>query len=217
MTLAPFIVLDGLDGTGKSTQCRLLIEWLHSKNIMAIHTTDPGGSPLGAQLRSMLLGLKQDDISLKAEAMMFMASRAELVEKILRPSLQNGVVVISDRFLLANVVYQGHAGGLDPAELWRIGQFTTGGIEPDLTFVLDLPVDQAIARRGRIADRMEARDRAFQERVREGFLLEAAERPDSIQVIDASAPASDIQQTLRFWVGGLLRLRGFPLPTEGAS
>jgi dTMP kinase len=217
MILAPFIVIDGLDGTGKSTQCRLLLEWLHFKNIMAIHTHDPGGTPLGERLRSILLDLKQDDVSLKTEAMMFMSSRAELVEKILRPSLQNGVVVISDRFLLANVVYQGHAGGLDPAELWNIGRFTTGGIEPDLTFVLDLPVEQAIARRGRSADRMEARDRAYQERVREGFLLEAAERPDSIQVIDASAPVQDIQRALRFWVGGLLRLRGFPLPPEGAS
>jgi dTMP kinase len=216
MTLAPFIVLDGLDGTGKSTQCRLLLEWLHSRNIMAVHTTDPGGTPLGAQLRSILLNLKQDDISLKAEAMMFMASRAELVEKILRPSLQNGVVVISDRFLLANVVYQGHAGGLDPAELWRIGRFTTGGIEPDMTFVLDLPIEQAVTRRGRSADRMEARDQAFQERVRKGFLHEASERPDSIQVIDASQPVQEIQQALRLWVGGLLRQRGYPI-AEGAS
>lgn len=214
MTLAPFIVLDGIDGTGKSTQCRLLLEWLHSRNIMAIHTHDPGGSPLGAQLRAILLNLKQDDISLKAEAMMFMASRAELVEKILRPSLQNGVVVVSDRFLLANVVYQGHGGGLDPEELWGIGEFTTGGIEPDLTFVLDLPVDVAAVRRGRDADRMEARDRAFQERVREGFLLEARERPESIHVIDATAPVDEIQRKLRFWVGGLLRLRGYSLPEE---
>ncbi len=216
MTLAPFIVLDGLDGTGKSTQCRLLIEWLHSKNIMAIHTHDPGGTPLGERLRSILLDLKQDDVSLKTEAMMFMASRAELVEKILRPSLENGVVVISDRFLLANVVYQGHAGGLDPDELWSIGHFTTGGIEPDLTFVLDLPVEMAAARRGRAADRMEARDRAFQQRVREGFLLEARERPESIHIIDATASVQEIQRSLRLRVGGLLRSRGFPLPPDGS-
>lgn len=215
MSLAPFIVLDGLDGTGKSTQCRLLIEWLHSKNIMAINTRDPGGTPLGERLRSILLDLKQDDVSLKTETMMFMASRAELVEKIMRPSLENGVVVISDRFLLANVVYQGHAGGLDPDELWRIGHFTTSGIEPDLTFVLDLPIEAAAARRGRNPDRMEMRDRAYQQRVRDGFLLEARDRPESIHVIDASASADEIQHLLRFWVAGLLRLRGYPMPPEG--
>ena len=217
MSLAPFIVLDGLDGTGKSTQCRLLIEWLHSRNIMAIHTHDPGGTPLGERLRTILLDLKQDDVTLRTEAMMFMASRAELVEKILRPSLENGIVVISDRFLLANVVYQGHGGGLDPEELWRIGSFTTGGIEPDLTFVLDLPIEAAAARRGRDPDRMEARDRAYQQRVREGFLIEAADRPESIHVIDASQSEYEIQRLLRFWVGGLLRLRGFPLPPEGSA
>src|SRR4051812_8429674 len=112
---APFIVLDGPDGTGKSTQSRLLLEWLHGRNISAIRCTDPGNTELGDQLRAILLDHRAQ-ISLRTEAMLFMASRAELVEKIIRPSLENGIVVICDRFLLANVVYQGHAGGLDPED-----------------------------------------------------------------------------------------------------
>jgi dTMP kinase len=208
---APFIVLDGIDGTGKSTQSRLLVEWLHSRGLAAIRCSDPGGTPLGDQLRAILLD-QHGSISLRAEALLFMASRAELVEKQIRPSLANGIVVISDRFLLANVVYQGHAGGLDPADIWRVGQFSTCGLDPDITFVLDLPLEVAEARRGQASDAFEARDRDFQARVRKGFLEEAYHQPEKIEVIDASLPVDELQRLLRERIVGLLRQRGFRLP-----
>ena len=211
MTQAPFIVFDGIDGTGKSTQSRMLLEWLHERGIAAIRTCDPGGTPVGDKLRAILLD-PQSQVSLRAEAMLFMASRAELAEKIIRPTLANGIVVISDRFTLANVVYQGHAGGLDPEDIWRIGDFVTCGVEPDITYVLDLPVEQAEARRGRTADRMEARDLAYRERVREGFLYEARLQPEKIQIFDASVSVEVLQHRLRERVTGLLRHRGFRLP-----
>ena len=210
-THAPFIVLDGIDGTGKSTQSRMLVDWLHDRGIAAIRTSDPGSTPVGDKLRAILLDANSE-ISLRAEAMLFMASRAELVEKIIRPTLANGIVVISDRFTLANVVYQGHAGGLDAEDLWRIGHFVTCGVEPDITYVLDLPVEQAEVRRGRAADRMEARDYAFRERVREGFLYEARLQPEKIQIFDASGSVDALQQRLRERVAGLLRHRGFRFP-----
>jgi len=215
MQKAPFIVLDGIDGTGKSTQTRLLVEWLHERGIAAIRCTDPGDTPIGDQLRAILLQHK-GPISLRAEALLFMASRAELVDKKIRPSLEAGIVVICDRFLLANVVYQGHAGGLDPEELWRIGQFSTAAMEPDVTIVLDLPVEEANARRGRAADRMESRDEAFQQRVREGFLFEARCNPEKTHIVDASIPLEELQKHLREWLGGLLRQRGFLL-RDGTS
>lgn len=212
MTRAPFIVLDGIDGTGKSTQSRLLVEWLHARGVAAVRCADPGGTPLGDELRAILLGHRHD-VSLRAEAMLFMASRAELVERIIRPSLEAGRVVVCDRFLLANVVYQGHAGGLDPAELWRVGRFVTQGVMPDLTLVLDLPLEVAARRRGRDADRMEARDVAYQQRVRDGFLKEAAAAED-IEVIDATPAVDALQAKLHRRITTLLQGRGYQLPGE---
>jgi len=211
MFQAPFISLDGLDGSGKSTQSQMLLEWLHERGIDAVRCCDPGGTAFGNKLRAILLD-HRDDISLRAEAMLFMASRAELIEKIIRPSLANGTVIVCDRFLLANVVYQGHAGGLDPEEIWRIGHFATCGVEPDITYVLDLPIELAQARRKGVADRLESRDRSYHERVREGFLYEARLQPEKIEVVDASGPEDVLQYWLRERILGLLRQRGFPLP-----
>ena len=123
-------------------------------------------------------------------------SRVELVERVIRPALAEGNVVICDRFLLANVVYQGHAGGLDVASLWQVGSAVIGGLRPDVTVVLDLPVEQAVARRGRVADRMEARDLDYRERVRAGFLAEAHSHPD-IRVIDASPTLEYVRDAIR--------------------
>jgi dTMP kinase len=213
MPLAPFIVLDGIDGTGKSTQVRLLVEWLRSSGIEALGCTDPGGTPVGDRLRDILLN-HRGDIDVRSEALLFMASRAELVSNVIRPALEAGTVVVCDRFLLANVAYQGHGGGLAPDELWRIGRFATGGLEPDLTLVLDLPVAAAEARRGRTADRMEARDLAYRELVRDGFLTEARAKPQRIEVVDAGPTIEDLQAILRRRVGELLRQRGYRLAKE---
>ena len=111
-----------------------------------------------------------------AEALLFMASRAELLERVIRPALDSGSLVVSDRYLLANVVYQGYAGGLNVDDLWAIGRAAAGRLEPDLTIVLDLPVDLAQRRRGREPDRLESRQLDFHERVRQGFLTEAKRR-----------------------------------------
>jgi dTMP kinase len=198
-----FVSLDGIDGTGKSTQCRLLADWLRGRGLAVTTCIEPGGTPVGDALRAIVLDACRD-ITLPCEALLYMASRAELVARVIRPALTAGGVVVSDRFLLANVVYQGHAGGLDVNELWHIGHFVTGGLEPDLTIVLDLPVEQALARRGRFADRVEQRDRAYHERVRQGFLAEARRRPEHIRVIDASPSAEVVQAATRAVIEPLL-------------
>jgi dTMP kinase len=210
MTPAPFLSLDGIDGTGKTTQCRMLVAWLNACNMPAVGCADPGGTPLGDQLRQTLLASRAE-ISPVAEALLFMASRAELVTKIIRPALNAGQVVISDRFLLANVAYQGHGHGLAPDDLWSVGQFATGGLLPDLTLVLDLPVDEAVARRGRTADRMEGRGNAYLERVRDGFRTEASRRPVTIQLVDAASDAEMVQRRLREIVRGFLAQRGYSI------
>jgi dTMP kinase len=186
-----FISLDGIDGTGKSTQCRMLASWLRGRSWSVVECADPGGTASGQVIRELLLDHKQA-LSVRCEALLFMASRAQLVAEVIRPALEAGQVIVCDRFLLANVVYQGHAGGLDPAELWQVGRLATGGLEPDLTLVLDLPLEKATARRGGRSDRMESRDGAYQQRVRDGFLHEARQRPQTIHVLDADRPVEEI-------------------------
>jgi dTMP kinase len=191
-----FLSLDGIDGTGKSTQCRLLAEWLRGRGCDVVFCVDPGGTPLGQEVRQILLSGRHH-LDAACEALLFMASRAQLVAKVIRPALDAGRVVLSDRFLLANVVYQGYGGGLDVEQLWRVGEMSTGGIEPDLTLLLDLPLDVAITRRGRAADRMESKPLDYHERVREGFLTEARRRPERIVVIDARPGIDEVQARLR--------------------
>jgi dTMP kinase len=196
MARAPFISLDGLDGAGKSTQCRLLADWLRTRGFDVVQCADPGGTPIGDVLRKLLLE-HRGHMTLPCEALLFMASRAQLVAEVIRPALDSGKAVICDRFLLANVVYQGHAGGLDPQKLWDLGLLATGGLEPDVTFVLDLPLDIAQARRKENADRMERRDAAYFTKVREGFLAEARRRPERIRIVDATLPREAVQGALR--------------------
>ncbi len=148
------------------------------------------------------------------EAMLFMASRAQLVEEIIRPALDRGEVVISDRYTLANVVYQGHAGGLNPEDLWTVGEIVTGGIEPDLTLVFDLPLDVAAARRDGEPDRMEARDAEFQQAVKSGFIFEAGRRPEKYRIIDAELDAEIVQRAVRREVGRLLLENGWIVTGE---
>jgi dTMP kinase len=191
-----FISLDGLDGTGKSTQCRVLAEWLRKQGQEVVECADPGGTPVGDAIRDLLLG-RRHDMSLPCEALLFMASRAQLTAEVIRPALAAGRTVLADRYLLANVVYQGHAGGLDPDQLWEIGRLATGSLLPDLTFVLDLPVDVALSRRTGPGDRVESRDLAYHTRVREGFLAEARRHPDTIQVVDAAQPIQKVHEQIR--------------------
>ncbi len=203
MSASLFVALDGLDGTGKSTQCRLLADWLASLGRPVTRCVDPGGTPIGDRLRELIFS-PEGGLALACEALLFMASRAQLVAQVIRPALEAGRDVVSDRFLLANVVYQGYAGGLEPDDLWRIGRFATNGLEPDLTVVLDLPHPHATTRRGRPPDRIEGRDAAYHERVRAGFLAEAGRRPERIRVVDASGPVEQVQLAVRAAVVGLL-------------
>jgi dTMP kinase len=213
MTPRPaFLSFDGVDGTGKSTQVRRLADWLRGHGVPVTACADPGGTDLGAKLREILLFGRSTRIGTRTEALLFMASRAELVEQVIRPALDRGEVVLSDRFALANVVYQGHAGGLDPAELWAVSDVATGGLRPDRTLLFDLDAAAAQARRGRTADRMEARGTDYLERVRRGFLAERAADPDRIRLVDAGPDAETVfRAVLREAVPPLVE-RGWPLP-----
>jgi dTMP kinase len=204
-----FISLDGIDGTGKSTQCRLLAEFLRGIGWTVTECTDPGGTDAGNVLRDILLSHRHQ-LALPCEALLFMASRAQLVAEVIRPALEAGHAVVCDRFTLANVVYQGHAGGLNPHQLWEVAKLATNGLEPDLTIVLDLPVHEALQRRRRPADRVESRDAEYQSRVREGFRTESQRNPARIRVIDAAPRVEIVHEYIREIVRS-----EFPVPGSG--
>lgn len=191
-----FFCLDGIDGSGKSTQVRLLAEALGQRGYELAVCRDPGSTALGERLREILLHHHGTPIHRRSEMLLYMAARAQLVEEVIRPALAGGRVVLSDRFLLANVVYQGHAGGLPPEEIWEVGRVTVAGVMPRWTFVLDLPVARALERVQRPADRMEAQGSAYLERVRAGFLSEARRLPESVAVIDADRPIAAVHDEL---------------------
>ena len=192
-----FLSFDGIDGVGKSTQLQLTSTWLEGLGYEVTCCRDPGSTPLGESIREIILNRKQLPVSLRSEMLLYMTARAQLVAEIIRPALDQEQVILSDRFLLSNVVYQGHAGGLDPAEIWRTGLVATGGILPDLSIVLNLDLPEAMARLGEEKDRMESRGEEFFGRVQAGFLHEAEQDPDTIQLVDAAGSQEDVQERVQ--------------------
>ena len=145
-------------GAGKSTQIRLLADAPTQRGREVVTCRDPGSTPLGDQLRSILLDHHDTPIHRRAEMLLYMASRAQLVEQVIRPALAAGKIVISDRYLLANIVYQAHAGGLNPSDVWQVGQITVAGIMPRLVFLLDMPAELASRRIQRCPIGLKLRD-----------------------------------------------------------
>lgn len=200
-----FISLDGLDGAGKSTQLGLLREWLIAQGREVVLCRDPGTTAVGEAVRAVLLDHGNAGMSRRAEMFLYMAARAQMVEEVIRPALAAGKTVLSDRYLLANVVYQGHAGGLDVAALWQVGRLATAGLMPDLTLVLDLTPQAAAERMTRALDRMESQGEDFRRRLREGFLKEAARDPQGTIVIDAGRCVESVQADIRSAVAAILQ------------
>ena len=211
-----FLVLDGPDGGGKTTQAARLADWLRARGLDVVTCRDPGGTALGNRLRSILTDRDSIAIALGAEMLLFMASRAQMIEEVIRPALEAGRVVVCDRFTLATIVYQGHAGGLDPAAIARVGEVATGGMFPDLTIILDVAPELARARLGAARDRIEDRPATYHDRVRHGY-LEAARGipgrgnppsfyPAPVVLIDASADSDTVFEQIQSEVGRVLAL-----------
>ena len=192
-----FFTFDGIDGTGKSTQLDLFCQWLESMGKQVVRCRDPGTTRTGEQLREIVLQRKDLLIDARCETLIYMAARAQLVHEVIRPALDAGKVVVSDRFLLANVVYQAYGFDLEPQDVWDLGAFATGGLEPDRTFVLDMDVAMAKRRLSGEADRLESRDATYFDRVRQGFLAEGRRHPDRIAIINADQTPRDVHAEIR--------------------
>jgi dTMP kinase len=188
-----FFSIDGIDGAGKSTQLQLFCERLRAHGLEVVACRDPGSTELGERIREILLsGDAKTPIGRRSEMLLYMAARAQLVDEVIRPALAAGKTVVSDRFLLANIVYQGHAGGLDVADVRDVGTIATGGVTPDCVFLLDVAIENADRRISRPLDRMEDQGPEYRRRLREGFLAEAAQSDGRIHVIDANQAADDV-------------------------
>ena len=185
--MAAFIVFEGLDGSGKSTQARGLLRRLRRRSYLALLTHEPGGTPLGEVLRRWLKGRRQ--LSPFAELSLFVAARAQLVKEVVRPALKSGVTVVADRFAASTVAYQGYGRELGLELLRQLNQAATGGLTPDLTVLLDLPIEVALGRKDNPrADTFEAAPSAFHSRVRDGYLAQADQDQDNWLILDATQP-----------------------------
>ncbi|MCL2306454.1 MAG: dTMP kinase [Planctomycetaceae bacterium] len=194
-----FITFDGGDGCGKSTQIKLLAEWLRERGIETVLCRDPGSTPLGDAVREILLRRKDLEIGTTAEMLLFMTARAQLVEEVIRPALEAKKIVLSDRYLLSNFAYQSFGGGVSLDAMQNVGQVATGGLLPDLGFVLDLPYEIAQKRVGSrgTPDRMEGKGEEYHKRVRQGFLELVALDPLRYILLDASESVETTHQQIR--------------------
>jgi dTMP kinase len=192
-----FIVFEGIDGAGKSSQVEPLVAWLHGCGRAVTTCRDPGATAAGDAIRAILLDRQDLQLAPTSEMLLYMAARAQLVAEVIQPSLARGEWVVSDRYLLANIVYQGHAGGLDPGTIRQVGTVATGGLEPDLVLLFDVDLETAARRLARPLDKLENRGDEYRGRLRAGYLAEAARRPDRIAVVDATGDLATVQANVR--------------------
>jgi dTMP kinase len=194
-----FISLEGPDGGGKSTQAGLLVEHLRHLRHDVLLTREPGGTAIGDQIRGILTDLGNTPMHPRTELLLFSSSRAQLCHEVIRPHLQAGGTVVSDRFYDSTYAYQGYGHRLDLEALRHITTFATGGLVPDLTLLLDLPAQEGLLRRKKHGgwNRLDAYDLPFHERVRQGFLALASSDPQRWVTIDAARPADEVQADIR--------------------
>jgi len=202
--LSLFITFEGPEGSGKTTQMELLRDYLQGKGYPVLATCEPGGTSIGDQIRAILLDPRNTDMLPASEALLFSAARAQIVHQVIRPHLQQGGIVLCDRYADSTLAYQGYGHGLDLDMLHTITALATGGLKPDLTVYLDIDVEEGLQRKlaahkaGQTEwNRLDQQEAAFHRRVRDGYLQMAAREPDRWLVIDAAQPLEAIQAVIR--------------------
>ncbi|MFF4141778.1 dTMP kinase [Streptomyces sp. NPDC001698] len=201
-----FIALEGGDGAGKSTQAEALADWIRSKGHEVVLTREPGATPVGKRLRSILLDVSSQGLSHRAEALLYAADRAEHVDTVVRPALKRGAVVITDRYIDSSVAYQGAGRDLSPTEIARISRWATNGLVPHLTVLLDVSPETARERFTEAPDRLESEPAEFHARVRSGFLALAAADPGRYLVVDAGQEPEAVTTVVRHRLDQMLPL-----------
>lgn len=211
-----FVSFEGGEGSGKTTQLKTLLAHLRAAGRDTVETRDPGGTPIGKQIRELLLDRENTRMAAIAELLLYEASRAQLVDEVIRPALREGRIILCDRFTDSTLAYQGHGRGLDRDLILRLNDLATGGLRPHLTLLLDLSPEVGLARaRERLAnprtrDRIEEEVLSFHQRVREGYLAIAAAEPGRVLVLDASRGILAIEAEIRQRVEALLPPSALP-------
>ncbi|WP_165669106.1 dTMP kinase [Metapseudomonas otitidis] len=193
-----FITLEGPEGAGKSTNRDFIAARLRERGVEVLLTREPGGTPLAERIRELLLAPSDESMAVDTELLLMFAARAQHLDRVIRPALEAGQVVLCDRFTDATYAYQGGGRGVSMARIAELERFVQGSLHPDLTLVFDLPVEvglQRAAARGRL-DRFEQEDRSFFEAVRQTYLERADQAPERYRVIDAAKPLADVQRYL---------------------
>ena len=193
MTNGLFITFEGADGCGKTTQIKLLDEYLRSKGYKTLLTREPGSKGLGEKLREILLNY-DGEVAPACESFLFLADRAQHVECIIKPALRNGVIVLCDRHTDSTLAYQGYGRGLDLEEIKQLNNIATGGLKPELTLLFDVDIETSQARVGKEKDRMESAGIEFFEKVRKGFLEIAKAEPDRVKVLNSADTIENIHK-----------------------
>lgn len=205
-----FVTFEGPDGCGKTTQVARLAEWLRGAGHDVIATREPGGTLIGDQVRAILHSPDNRSMRPTAELLLYCASRAQLVGEVVRPHLEQGGVVLSDRYADSSLAYQGYGRGIDLSALQAVLDFATGGLRPDLTLLLDVNVEEGLRRRkgsGGEWNRLDQETLDFHRRAREGFLALARAEPERWVVIDAARGPDEVQAEIREEVTKRLRLK----------
>ncbi len=201
-----FVVFDGPDGSGKSTQFRHILMLAQRAGVKVCEVREPGGTNVGERIREILLDPVHDEMALRCEMMLYMASRAQLVEQRIRPALSRGEFVLADRYVSSTIAYQGAAGGLPLEEIMAVGRAACGtpgapdACWPDLTVIFDVDESTAVTRLNPLLDRMERKGAEFHRKVRQGYLEQARREPDTYAVVDA---CQDEHSVLRSALGAL--------------
>jgi len=197
--MSRFIVLEGVEGAGKSTQVRLLSSWLSAAGVPHVTAREPGGTPVGEAIRSVLLEARELDVPAETELFLMLGARAAFVRDVVRPALERGEVVIADRFDFSTFAYQGYGRGIPLDDVVRLNEVATGGLRPDAYVVIDVPVEEGAARQaaeGAEPDRIEAEGTSFLDRVRFGY-LELAEAEGRAHALDGRGDADRVHGRIR--------------------
>lgn len=191
-----FITFEGADGCGKTTQLKLMKEYLSNKGYDVVLTREPGGKGLGEKIREILLNYN-GEVSNRCESFLFLADRAQNIDIVVKPAIENGKIVLCDRHTDSSVAYQGYGRGLDINEIEMLNNLATGGLKPDLTLVFDVDIETSMKRVGDEKDRMESSGIEFFNKVRNGYLELAKKEPDRIKVVDSTRTIEQVHSDVK--------------------